>query len=186
MHGQFLEVNVGNLKQYTVEFRELELGEHNFEFKITNTFFEHFKKSEISKGTLIANVSLLKEKRLITLNITIEGNVSVMCDRCLEYFEYPIQYEGILYLNLDPGFEEDRTDMINIKENEGKINLAQRFYENIHLSLPLKRVHPDDKEGNPTCNKEMLDLIEKYKQNEDNDKIDPRWEKLKNIFIKRN
>jgi len=177
---------VGNLKQYTIEFRELELGEHNFEFKINNAFFEHFEKSEVQEGDLTANVRLLKEKRLITLNIFIEGNVSVMCDRCLEYFDYPIQYEGILYLNLNPDFEEDRMDMINIKEDQGKINLAQRFYENIHLSLPLKRVHPDDEDGNPTCNQEMLKLLEKYKQGEDDDSIDPRWEKLKNIFVKRN
>lgn len=177
---------MGNLKQYTIEFRELELGEHNFEFKIKNAFFEHFEKSEVQEGALTVNVRLLKEKRLITLNIFIEGNVSVMCDRCLEYFDYPIQYEGILYLNLNPDFEEDRVDMINIKEDQGKINLAQRLYENIHLSLPLKKVHPDDEEGNPTCNKEMLDLIEKYKKGEDDDTIDPRWEELKKIFVKRN
>ena len=177
---------MGNLKQYTIEFRELELGEHNFEFKINNAFFEHFEKSELHEGALTANVRLLKEKRLISLNIFIEGNVNVMCDRCLENFNYPIQYEGILYLNLNPDIEEDRMDMINIKEDEGKINLAQRFYENIHLSLPLKRVHPDDENGNPTCNQQMLDLLEKYKKGEDDDTIDPRWEKLKNIFVKRN
>ena len=176
---------MGKLKEYTIEFRELELGEHNFEFSISNTFFEHFKKSELQEGALSANVRLLKEKRLITLNIFIEGNVSVMCDRCLEYFDYPIQYEGILYLNLNPDFEEDRIDMINIKEDQGKINLAQRFYENIHLSLPLKKVHPDDEDGNPTCNKEMLELLENYKKGED-DTIDPRWEELKKIFVKRN
>lgn len=177
---------MGNLKKYTIKFRELELGEHNFEFTINDTFFEHFEKSELHEGSLIANVRLLKENRLITLYISIEGNVKVMCDRCLDYFDFPIHYEGVLYLNLDPLYEEDRVDMINIKENEGKVNLAQRFYENIHLTLPLKRVHPDDKEGNSTCNKEMLNLLEKYNKGDEEETIDPRWEKLRNIFVKRN
>jgi len=172
---------VGYLKQYTVNFKELELGEHNFEFKIEDAFFEHFEKSEVHEGNLDMHVNLLKEERLITLSIKIDGSVNVMCDRCLDYFEYPINYKGILYLNLSPNFEEDRVDVINIEEDQGKINLAQHFYENIHLSLPLKRVHPDDEQGNSTCNQEMLKLLEKYQKEEDKDSIDPRWEKLRDI-----
>jgi uncharacterized metal-binding protein YceD (DUF177 family) len=176
-----LEVKVGYLKQYTVNFKELELGEHNFEFKIEDAFFEHFEKSEVHEGNLDINVHLLKEERLITLSITIDGSVNIMCDRCLDYFEYPINYKGVLYLNLNPNFEEDRDDVINIEEDQGKINLAQHFYENIHLSLPLKRVHPDDDQGNSTCNQEMLKLLEKYQKEEDEDSIDPRWEKLRDL-----
>jgi uncharacterized metal-binding protein YceD (DUF177 family) len=176
-----LEVNVGYLKKYSINFKELELGEHNFEFKIADAFFEHFEKTEIHEGNLDINVQLFKEERLITLNITIEGAVNVMCDRCLDYFKYPINYEGILYLNLRPDFEEDRVDVINIEEDQGKINLAQHFYENIHLSLPLKRVHPDDENGVSMCNQEMLKLIEKYQKEEDEESIDPRWEKLRDI-----
>lgn len=176
-----MEVIVGYLKQYTVNFKELETGEHNFEFKIEDAFFEHFEKSEIHEGKLEIHVHLLKEERLITLNITIEGAVNVMCDRCLDFFEYPINYDGTLYLNLRADFDEDRVDVINIEEDQGKINLAQHFYENIHLSLPLKRVHPNDENGEPLCNKEMLKLLEKYQQEEDEDTIDPRWEKLKNL-----
>jgi len=32
----------------------------------------------------------------------------------------------------------------------------------------------------------MLELLEKYKRGEDDDTIDPRWEELKKIFVKRN
>jgi len=177
---------VGNLKQYSIKFRELELGEHLFDFKLDSTFFEHFDKSEIEEGDLDVTIQLLKEERLITLNISIEGDVNIMCDRCLDFFKFPIQYEGVLYLNLNPDFQEDRIDVINISEDQSKINLAQRFYENIHLSLPLKRVHPDDEEGNSTCNQEMLKLIEKYKHGEGDDSIDPRWEKLRKLYVKRN
>ena len=177
---------MGDLKQYTINFKELELGEYNFGFEIDNTFFEHFEKTEIHEGVLNLNVHLLKEERLITLDISMDGTVKVRCDRCLDYFDFPLEFHGKLYLDLSNASEEDREDIINIAEDQSDINLAQYFYESIHLSLPLKRVHPEDEEGNSTCNQNMLDLIEQYKQGKGDDSIDPRWEKLRKLFVERN
>jgi uncharacterized metal-binding protein YceD (DUF177 family) len=177
---------VGYLKKYKLRFKELDIGEHQFDYDIDHLFFAEFEKTEIEEGTLKADVNLLKEERMITLRINIKGDVQIMCDRCLEYFAFPIDFEGKIYIKPQSEVEEEKLDTIGVEEDETEINLAQYFYESIHLMLPLKRVHPDDENGNSTCNEEMLELIEKYKKGEDEDSIDPRWEKLKNLFVERN
>ena len=177
---------MGYLKKYRIHFRQLDLGRHHFQFDIEDRFFSFFEKSEIQEGTLTAQVELLKEERLTTLNVTIEGEVKVKCDRCLDYFMHPLNFSGTLYLKPEEEAwdDKDRVDVILVAADESEVQLAQYFYESILLSLPLKRVHPDDEEGNSTCDPEMLELLDQHQDEEQ--EIDPRWEKLKNIHVKRN
>ncbi len=177
---------MGYLKKYSIQFRELDVGSHHFSFDVDDRFFSYFEKSEIQEGSLQAEVELLKEERLTTLSIGIRGEVKVMCDRCLDYFMHPIDFSGTLYLKPEEESweEKDKTDVILVAPDESEVNLAQYFYESIHLELPLKRVHPLDENGNSTCDQEMLRILEEHQQK--NDEIDPRWNKLKNLFVKRN
>ncbi|MFP4620140.1 MAG: YceD family protein [Bacteroidales bacterium] len=177
---------MGYLKKYRLNFRDLETGIHNFAFEIEDRFFANFEKSEIQEGKLKARVELTKEERLITLDIFIDGEVNVMCDRCLDYFMYPIHFKGILYIKPEDEVQEDNEEVIKITPDQSFVNLAQYLYESIHLTLPLKRTHPDDEKGNSTCNSEMLKLLRQYQREEDEETIDPRWEKLKHINVKRN
>jgi len=177
---------VGYLKKYRINFRELDLGEHHFHFDIEDRFFTFFEQSEIQEGALTARLELLKEERLTTVNVTIRGEVKVMCDRCLDYFMHPVNFSGTLYVKPEEEAwdDKDRADVILVAADESEVNLSQYFYESIHLSLPLKRVHPDDEDGNSTCDPEMLKLLDEHQESEN--EIDPRWEKLKNINVKRN
>jgi len=177
---------VGYLKKYRINFRELDLGKHLFSFEIDDRFFSWFEKSEIQQGTLKADIELIKEERMITLHIKIRGEVSVMCDRCLDNFMHPLEFNGTLYLKAEEEEweEKDKEEVILVSPDESDVNLAQYFYESIHLSLPLKRVHPDDENGNSTCDQNMLKLLEDH-QREDH-QTDPRWDKLKDLFVKRN
>ena len=80
------------------------------------------------------------------------------------------------------GDEDD--DIISIAANEHELNISQFVYEYIMLSLPLKRVHPDDKDGNSTCDKEVLDKLNDYiVEEEEEDSKDPRWDGLKDIKL---
>jgi uncharacterized protein len=177
---------VAYIKKYTINFRALETGTYHFTFEIEDRFFACFKKSEIQRGLLFAEVELVKEERLATLNIEINGEVSVLCDRCLEDLMYPLHFSGSLYIKEEEEIAEKSEKVIKIEAEESHINLAQYFYESIHLSLPLKRTHPEDEKGNSTCNQEMIDRIRQHQQRGDRHTIDPRWEKLKNIHVKRN
>jgi uncharacterized metal-binding protein YceD (DUF177 family) len=177
---------VGYLKKYRINFRDLDIGYHNFTFEIENRFFTNFEKSEIQEGKIDARVGLTKEERLITMDIVIEGKVNVVCDRCLDNFMHPVYFRGTLYVKPEEEVNEENDEVIKITPDHSFVNLAQYFYESIHLALPLKRTHPDDENGNSTCNREMLDLLKQHQKEGNEETIDPRWEKLKHINVKRN
>ncbi|KXB08414.1 hypothetical protein AKJ55_01040, partial [candidate division MSBL1 archaeon SCGC-AAA382M17] len=125
---------MGYLKKYRINFRDLEIGTHNFTFEIEDRFFANFEKSEIQEGTLEARVELTKEERLITIGIVIDGEVNIMCDRCLDYFMYPIHFKGILYVKPEEEVPEDNDEVIKIALDDSFVNLSQYFYESIHLT----------------------------------------------------
>ncbi|HPE39453.1 MAG TPA: DUF177 domain-containing protein, partial [Bacteroidales bacterium] len=79
---------------------------------------------------------------------------------------------------------DDEIWMINEKEYD--LDVYQYIYESIVLSLPTQILHPDDEEGNSTCNPDFLDTLAQYsvEESHDSDQIaDPRWEALKNIKL---
>jgi uncharacterized protein len=79
-----------------------------------------------------------------------------MCDRCLEAFYMPLSSANRLFVRQGKEWEESDPDMITMPLDEHEIDLSQFFYEYIHLALPLKRIHPDDGDGNSTCNPDMI------------------------------
>ena len=170
------------LKKYSIPFIGLKEGEHRFEFHLDRKFFENFETSEISEADLKIAVLLEKSLRLMVLNFTIEGNIAAMCDRCLDDVSLPVDYEGQLFVKYGEGNEEVADDVIFLSEKEHTIHIEQYIFESIHLSLPYKRIHPDDKSGNSTCNMKMLEKLEELSvQKNHQEKHDSRWDQLKKI-----
>ncbi|MBK8882594.1 MAG: DUF177 domain-containing protein [Bacteroidales bacterium] len=77
--------------------------------------------------------------------------------------------------------EDSDPDIISFTTDEHELDLTQHFYEYIHLALPIKRVHPDDENGNSTCDPLMLDKLKELIVEEDNDN-DPRWDELRKLM----
>jgi len=65
-----------------------------------------------------------------------------------------------------------------IPETDYQFDLSTYIYEFIHLGLPARLLHPDDENGNSTCDPEMLRLLEKLAPA---GTVDPRWEALKKL-----
>lgn len=170
---------VNRLKEYTIQFVGLEPGNHQYEFEVNDTFFEQFEFSQIQHGQINVTVDLEKMERMMIFNIGIEGEALVTCDRCTEEFNFPISDTQRLIVKLGAEYMEESEDVVVIPETEYKFDLSPYIYEFIHLALPARLLHPDDEDGNSTCDPEMLRLLEKLTPTENT--FDPRWEALKNL-----
>ena len=168
--------------QYVIAYKGLKDGLHLFDFKVDDLFFESFEESEIEKGDVNIHVSLNKKPTILEFLFEIDGKVTVSCDRCLDPVELEIEYEAPLYVKFGEETHEETDELYVISEQETEIDLAQFIYEFVHLSLPYRRVHPDDENGNSTCNKEMLKRLEELSVNEEKPDTDPRWNNLKDLF----
>lgn len=152
----YFRTEVDILKKYAIPYKGLSTGKHRFEFEVDDRFFEAFENSEIKRGRARVEVELDRGSALLTLEVEIDGEVTVECDRCLEDCTLPVHYRGELVVRFSETQEEYDGEVMWLSPAETEVNLAQYIYESICLSLPYQRVHPTDENGRPTCNPEML------------------------------
>ncbi len=172
---------------YTILFKNLDQGTiHNYKFEVDDEFFKQFEYSEIHHGKLDIDVNLTVNPDNLVLDFYLKGEVEVQCDRCLDYFMFPIDKKTRLYVRLADFSTDwyDYDDEIFLSRDETRINVAKHIYDFINLALPIKKVHPLDENGNPTCNPEMLKKLEELSPNKEHNKeeIDPRWQALKDLL----
>ncbi len=115
----------------------------------------------------------------MSLNIEIEGEINVTCDRCLDGFPYQVEGESTLFIKFGESHDELADDVIVVPESENEIEIAQYIYELILLSFPINFIHPDDEDGFSTCNEEMMQKLNEHSEAEE---IDPRWSELKKLI----
>ncbi len=174
------------LKKYSLYFRSLAIGVHEFKYILDDKFFEYFPQSEISRGRVKIIATVTVQTNSLSLEIRMKGEVKAQCDLCLDEFDLPVRYKTQLFVD----FGEESSDITDIDEkmtiafSENEIDLSQHFYEYVHLSLPTKRRHKKDENGNSQCNTEMLEKIKQFTINAEKeiDENDPRWDKLKSLY----
>jgi len=164
---------------FEILFKGLGLGTHQFDFEIGDSFFKNLSYSEIARGKVMAKVELIKESTMLIFDFNLKGYVDLVCDRCLEQYAQPLEGSFKLIVKFGEEPEEVSDEIITIPFEQAAFDLTHYFYEYIVLLLPLKHVHPDDENGNSTCNVEMLKQIDEYSKKES----DPRWAALKNIKL---
>ena len=164
---------------FDIPFGGLALGAHQFDVKINDSFFKSIEYSEIKQGNITAEVKLIKESTMLLFNFYLRGYVELVCDRCLENYNQELEGTFKLIVKFAEEEEEISDEIITISHDKTNINLTHYLYEYIILLLPLKHVHPDDENGEHTCNVEMLQQLEKHVGT----KTDPRWAALKNIKL---
>ena len=169
--------------RYTIPVSGLKEGQRYFDFKINKELFEQYEESEVKEGELIAIVNAERSSTHIDLIIRIRGTVRIPCDRCLGIFTLPVDCENRLLVKLGKVRDEDDPEIITIPAEEQVLDLQQYFYEYILLALPIQRIHPDDCEGNSTCDPHMLEKLQEHTV-DDIDEKDHRWDELKKLVNK--
>jgi uncharacterized metal-binding protein YceD (DUF177 family) len=166
---------------YTIPLGGLKEGHHTIDFEIDKEFFEQFEESEVKDGSLIANIEIDKRSSHLDLIIKVSGCVRISCDRCLELFSQPVLSENRLLVKFGRSIEDIDPDILSVPVDENELDLQQPIYEFIILALPIKRVHPVDKNGNSTCDPVMLKKLEELIVEEEKEN-DPRWDELKKLM----
>ncbi len=183
--GQIV-VEMSKTKEYTIPFVGLKLGKHKFEYQISNAFFEIFDYNEFQNSDIKVNVVLDKQSNLLELNFKHEGTINVPCDLTSEDFDLPIKGKLKLIVRFGETFNNDNEELLILPFGEFEIDIAQYIYEMIILSIPLKRIHPGIKDG--SLNTEALTKLkeltikEQKKEKKEEENIDPRWDKLKQLL----
>jgi uncharacterized metal-binding protein YceD (DUF177 family) len=170
---------VNRLREYIINFGNLKLGQHEYDWTIDEDFFKEFEYSLVKKGRLDVHLVLEKQKEtLLILNFTIKGAIGLECDRCLDEFDYPVDISNRLLVKLTDKEESSEDDeLIFLGAEDYQIDVSPYIYEFINIALPLRHIC---EEVNKECNQKMITHLNEVNRHEE-DSTDPRWDQLKNI-----
>ena len=173
------------LKEFTIPFIGLKIGEHRFEFTIEKPFFEHFEYNEFNDAAIKLDVLLVKKETLLEFTLTFKGTVNVNCDVSNEPFDQKIDGEYRFVVKFGEDHNEEDEDLLILPHGSHEVNIQQFVYESIVLAMPIKKIHPGVEDG--TLKSEILDKLEELRpkgksENPDENEIDPRWNELKKLL----
>jgi uncharacterized protein len=175
-------------KEYILQFSGLSVGNHEFEFKITDAFFEQFDDSEISTGSIAVIATLVKQNNLMQLLFDLQGTVGIACDRCMKDFDFPIDIsEKLVVKHGNP--EESTDEILVIPEGASEIQLSHYLYEYIMVSIPARRVPCEIDKTLFECDAETLKKLNEISTSEEKEgdvEINPLWMQLNKLKDNKN
>jgi uncharacterized metal-binding protein YceD (DUF177 family) len=185
-------------RDFEIAYVGLKPGLHEFNYHLQDSFFEQFATPEFSDANIKVHVTLDKKSNLFYVRFAIIGSVTALCDRCNDNFTLQLWEEADFVIKIVQDAEtaaklnDDDPEIVHIPHSDNFIDLAERLYENVILSLPIQKLHPDNEDGNSTCNTEALNLLHTLQTEATNQQeIEPEHhtnslaEQLKKLKIKK-
>jgi uncharacterized metal-binding protein YceD (DUF177 family) len=120
---------------------KLEIGSYDFDYQLDSDYFSQLDHPFVLGGLVRAKAHLNLRADDYDLTISVHGQVSVTCDRCLEP------------MNIDINDEQE----IDCEYETQSIDLPWLAYELIVVNLPTVHCHP---EGG--CNPDMIALLQNH------------------------
>lgn len=167
-----------SMREYNVLFEGLKIGQHQYNFELSDTFFDSIEGSIVKKGDIEVSLVLDKRETMMVANFLIKGSVIKPCNRCNDDVSVSIKSENQIIYKFG-GVNNEDENLIVLDPSQYQLILGPVFYELIVVSLPLRSIHKEDQ-----CNEQMLALIAKYSTLNGvnkNTEADPRWDALKGL-----
>lgn len=171
MDTQKLQFDIQKIPEGS-SFKEVDLPEEYFHLD-----------DEIKLLGANVQISFYRTDHFIKVSFDLKSNVELICDRSLDLFEKAV--EGTFDILFQPGeVIESETEKSAVKQIPSDlliVDIEDEVRDTIMLNMPVKKIHPRfiDESGNPKTfeTAQFGDL----KSVDEEESIDPRWEKLKKL-----
>ncbi len=190
---------MGKFSAFKLPLKSLGTGTHEFEYHLDKQFFTNMENSDIHGADLCAKLTVVYNGEYYTLDFNIEGNVVLICDRCLDDLNFPISATYHLVVKYGEDYNDEKDDVLEIPQSDSYLNVAYMIYDTVVLAIPIKHVHPMGK-----CNRQMSAMLKKHRATAEGDDAeleselideidtldeapeqvpasDPRWDALKKL-----
>ncbi len=158
MRAQFyLRVSMDD--KFIIPLNGLAAGKNEFSWQAGKEFFEAFENTEILDAELDVTATVEKSGRYFGVDCTIDGSVTVTCDRCLEDLEMPVGADVMLSVKFgdeetSEDHQEGEREIIFVPEGDAEFDMSQIVYDYVCLALPMQRHHEEGE-----CNPEAMKFL---------------------------
>ena len=156
-------------REYEIAFVGLKPGEHEYNYEITDKFFEPFQQQDFTNCQAKIKLRLDKKTGFMLLKFDVDGTADVICDRCGNNLKLQLWDEFNIVVKLvdDPeemNSQEEDPDVYYLGRNESHLSVQDWIYEFINLSIPFQKMCKEDEIGGPQCNNEVLEKLKKMEE----------------------
>lgn len=172
------------LRAFSINIIGLSNKVHEFRYEFGDEFFAHYGTHLVSNGRFAADVILDKRETFIEATFKVKGTTRLVCDRSLDPFDHPMEFEKKIIFKYGEANEELSDEIIMIHRDSDTLEVGQYIYEFIGLEIPIKKLHPryqDEVEDELSEGKVIYSSETRTPDTDDGEDIDPRWEKLKKL-----
>ncbi len=189
---------MGKFTAYKLPLKSLTEGTHEFDYRLDKQFFVNMDYADVRDANLDVHLTVNYHRDIYALTFHITGTVTLLCDRCLDDLELPVDTTYTVDVEYGDDYNDDTDGLLIIPQSDNTLNVAYMLFDTVVLCLPMKHVHPLGK-----CNRAMSALLKKHRaqgtgedaelQNEMLDSIDdlddsttgrssdPRWDALRGL-----
>ncbi len=175
-------------REYEIAFVGLKPGMHEFNYEVSDRFFEEYGMQDFKNVTARVKLLLERNNSFMLLRFEIGGKADVACDRCSN--ELPLQLFDEFSITVkmveEPekmNEQEEDPDVYYIARGESHLTVKDWIYEFVNLSIPMQKTCEYENMDGPFCNPTARALL-KGLTTENLPKENPLWkglEKFKNL-----
>lgn len=75
---------MGKFSAFKLPLKTLPVGSHGFDYHLGKQFFVDMESADIRDANLDVHVNVIYKDDMYELTITIKGEITLICDRCLD------------------------------------------------------------------------------------------------------
>lgn len=182
---------VGKFSDFKLPLKAMPAGSQEFSYHLDKQFFINMESSDVYDANLDVHLAVNNRGGVYELEFTVTGNVTLICDRCLDNLEQEIDTDYHITVKYGDCYNDDSDEVLEIPESDNYLNVAYIIYDTVELAIPLKHVHAPGK-----CNRAMSAKLNKHRAliaseedaesadeliDDTEESIDPRWNELKKL-----
>lgn len=168
-------------KEYQISVLGLSQKTHHYTMELTKALFDHFENDVIEDIRGRVAVRLTKSSAMMTIEADIDCVVTLICDRSLDPFEYPLQVQERVFYKYGGKAEELDDNVYVITPADPFVDLSVPIYDAVMLAIPMRKLHPRFA-GEANAEDEVLFYTSQTEEEEEKpSQSDPRWEALRRL-----
>lgn len=161
-----------NLRDFDIDLNRHREDHFQLDFTLEDAFFALKENSLFNHCMVSVLVNCDRVENTLTLKYSLSGQVGCQCERCLDPIHLALNssYTEAVQITGDPQLLEEE---FYISENNPVYSVYDSLYEHICMNVPSRLI----------CENAIEQKECEIPSNEDNnDDIDPRWDKLKSLI----
>lgn len=149
---------MGKFTEFKLPLKSMGQGKEEFHYHLDKQFFQNMESADIHGADLEVTLVVDHKGDAYNLNFHITGNVTLLCDRCLDSLIHEVDTTYEITVKYGDRYCDDSDTVLEIPESDNYLNVAYMLYDTVALTIPLKHVHPAGK-----CNKAMSNVLHKHR-----------------------